>query len=487
MTQTSETENTFKYKVLVIDDEARIRDVAGRMLSKDGFEVATAPTGEAGMRMIDEEHFDIILLDLMMPGLSGLEVLPRLKARHPYSVVIVITGYATLEYSIEAMKKGAFDFIPKPFSPRELRIVIAKAIEFIGNLHDIANEKSRLSVLVDRISGGVMATDVHKRVALANPAFLKMVDYFGDEAIGRKASEVLGNRAMEVMIDRILSAPDDMNAELTEELDLGSKIVSIRCVPFRDRLDRVLGTITVLNDITALKKMDRLKSDFVSMVAHEIRSPLNTIGMQINVILDGLAGEVTEKQGEILGRAYEKIRMLSDLSTELLDLARIESELINQEMESVEMGPLLEAQTAFFQEAARSKGISLELQPLPVLPRVLANRRNMEEVFSNLVSNALNYTPDGGKVVVRAEGDENHLRLCVSDNGLGIGEENRERIFERFFRVKDENTVGIVGTGLGLPIVKSIVDAHNGKIEVRSEPGRGSEFHVCLPIIRPRP
>ena len=117
MTDNTGTESTFKYKILVIDDEKRIRDVTYRMLTQEGFEVAVAETGDAGMKMIEEKNFDIILLDLMMPGISGLDVLPILKTNHPYSVVIVITGYATLEHSIEAMKKGAFDFIPKPFDP----------------------------------------------------------------------------------------------------------------------------------------------------------------------------------------------------------------------------------------------------------------------------------------------------------------------------------------------------------------------------------
>lgn len=118
MTDNMGAEATFKYKILVIDDEKRIRDVTYRLLTQEGFEVAVAETGEVGMKMIEEKNFDIILLDLMMPGISGLDVLPYLKTNHPYSVVIVISGYATLEHSIEAMKKGAFDFIPKPFDPR---------------------------------------------------------------------------------------------------------------------------------------------------------------------------------------------------------------------------------------------------------------------------------------------------------------------------------------------------------------------------------
>ncbi|RJP81376.1 MAG: hybrid sensor histidine kinase/response regulator [Desulfobacteraceae bacterium] len=472
----------FVYKILVIDDEKRIRDVTSRLLTQEGFEVAVAETGDMGMKMIEKTNYDIILLDLMMPGISGLEVLPYLKANHPYSVVIVITGYATLEHSIEAMKKGAFDFIPKPFEPKDLRIVITKAVEFLSTLQDIANEKSRMGVLVNQLSGGVMATDTRKRIALANPAFLKMIDYFGQDVIGRQVSEVFQNESIERMIDQALAMSTETISDFTKELDFGKNILSVRCIPFRDRLNRNLGTITVMYDITALKKIDQLKTDFVNMVAHEIRSPLNSIAMQLKVILDGLAGAVTEKQKEILDRASKKINALSNLSTELLDLAKIESGLITQEKEEFQIGSLLEDQVAFFQQAAVAKGISLELDAVPGLPPVLANKRNMEEVFSNLITNAIHYTPENGKISILAVAVKKHLCVSITDTGFGIPSEDLPKIFDRFYRVKNEKTRYITGTGLGLPIVKSILDAHNGKIRVESEPDKGSTFYVYLPI-----
>ena len=483
MTKNTDSEEVFKYSILVVDDEKRIRDVTQRMLTQEGFEVAVAETGETGMKMIEEKNFDIILLDLMMPGMSGLEALPLLKARHPYTVVIVITGYATLEHSIEAMKKGAFDFIPKPFSPQDLRLVIFKAIEFIRTLQDIANEKSRIRVLINELSGGVMATDIQKQVVLANPAFLKMINYFGENVIGRPVADIIQNEKIETMIDQVLTLPEEKFSDLTTELDLGETVLSVRCIPFRDRLDRNLGTITVMNDITTLRKMDQLKSDFVSMVAHEIRSPLNSIAMQIKVILDGLAGDVAEKQQEILTRALAKIKALGNLSTELLDLARIESGLIIQEREKVNMGKLLMEQVAFYQEAAGAKSTQLALEALPDLPSVLVNRQNMDEVISNLISNAINYTPEGGKITLSAGVENNYLCIRVSDTGIGIHKDDLERIFDRFYRVKDEKTRYITGTGLGLPIVKSIVEAHNGRLNVESEPEKGSTFYIYIPLI----
>jgi two-component system phosphate regulon sensor histidine kinase PhoR len=489
MNEKTENEISFQPRILVVDDEKRIRDGCHKVLTQEGFEVDRAETGEAGIKMIEEAHYDIVLLDLKMPGLSGFDVLGNVKALHPDTVVIVITGYATVDHSIEAMKKGAFDFIPKPFSPEQLRVVVSKAIEHTRTLQDIANEKSRMRVLINQLASGVMATDNRKRVALANPAFLRMLGYRGESVVGHRTEEFIGDERLLKMIDQALSMGEQEFIELTEELDLEGKgegeetILVARCVPFKDRLDRILGTVTVLHDITALKKMDQLKSDFVSMVAHEIRSPMNSVLAQLKVILDGLAGNVSEKQQEILGRASEKIRTLSDLSTDLLDLARIESGLVTQEKENLNIAEFLADQVAFYQAKAQAKDIRLELGPLPELPPVLANRSNMEEVLSNLITNALNYTPEGGSILVSVAKANDYLCISVKDTGIGITQEDLERIFDRFYRVKSEKTRFVTGTGLGLSIVKSIVQAHNGMVRVESDPDRGTTFYVYIPLI----
>ncbi|MDY6851556.1 MAG: response regulator [Thermodesulfobacteriota bacterium] len=132
MAEKEVSEQTFKPRILVVDDEKRIRDACQTMLTQDGFEADQTGDGALGLKMIDQRHYDIVLLDLMMPGLSGFDVLERIKAIHPDTVIIVITGYATIEHSIEAMKKGAFDFIPKPFAPQDLRVMVAKAIEYVA-------------------------------------------------------------------------------------------------------------------------------------------------------------------------------------------------------------------------------------------------------------------------------------------------------------------------------------------------------------------
>ncbi len=478
-----------KPSVLIVDDEDRIRQVCSKMLTNEGFDVAQAENAEVGLGMVAKRHYDIILLDLLMPGMSGLEALGHIRADHPDTVVIVITGYATLDHAVDAMKKGAFDFVSKPFSPQDLRLVVTKAIEHTRTLQDIANEKSRMRTMINHLAGGVMTTDTQKQVALANHAFLNLIDYRGPSPIGRPVEELVSDATLLDMIDKALAMPLEQFAEVTEEITVQpqgtpgpERIIGVRCVPFRDRLGRNLGTITVLHDITTLKKMDQMKSDFVAMVSHEIRGPLNSVLMQQKVVLDELAGPLTDKQREILQRASEKIQALVSLSSELLDLSKMESGLINMEKETLDLAPILADQALFHLPKAQAKGISLELAPLPDLPPVLANRTNMEEVLSNLITNAINYTPEKGRVIVSAKRDADYVCFKVSDTGFGISPEDQARIFDRFYRVKNEKTRYVIGTGLGLPIVKSIIEAHHGRIEVKSEPDKGSTFAVFIPI-----
>ena len=475
--------------ILVIDDEERIREACRMVLTDQGFQVSVAQDGIAGLSMIEKEHFDIILVDLMMPILSGFEVLSRVREMDPDAVVVVITGYATLEHSIEAMKQGAFDFIPKPFTPDQLRAVVSKSLKYTSALQDIVTAKSRLRVMINQLTEGVMTIDAKKRVVQVNPAFLQIIDMRGEYVIGQSSDEIITIEAINRLINQTLAMPPDTYAEFNEEVAIGGtateqeKIYNVRCTPFRGRTGRNLGVITVLHDITAAKKMEQLKSDFVSTVSHEIRSPINSLLMQLKIILDGLAGEVTDKQKEILNRASEKMLNLNNLVTELLDLSRIESGLqIAQEKEEVDVYSFIEDQLLFHRPYAEDKKQTLVAETEEGLPPLFANKQNMEEVFSNLVTNAIKYSPAGGRTVIGARLEKNFIVFTISDTGFGIPEEDLDKVFTRFYRVKDENTRTIHGTGLGLSIVKGLIDSHQGNISIQSKVGKGTIFTISLPV-----
>ncbi len=483
------TSDDYTPKILVVDDEQRIREACRLILEEENYAVSTAADGKAGMRQITEHHYDVILLDLMMPTMSGFDVLAQVKAKHPETVVIIITGYATLDHSVEAMKQGAFDFIPKPFTPDHLKLVVAKAIGHILALRDIANTRSRLRTMVNRLSDGVMCSNRDNTVVLANPAFLRLLGGKYEDAVGGAADKIVTSAPLREMIFETLKLPLGETAERVEELvitgDDGTeaRILSARCVPFRDRTGSTIGVITVLHDITALRHMDRMKSNFVSMVSHEIRGPMNSVLMQLQVVLDGLVGSITEKQQEILERAANKIDNLTQMTSELLDLASIESGLLVPQKGTVFLGDIVMEQIALLSPQAAARSIDLSAVVPETLPSVLANSRNMEQVLSNLMTNAIKYTPDGGRVEVSITTVADSVCIKVSDTGFGIDEEDRKYLFNRFFRVKNEQTRFIQGTGLGLSIVKSIVDAHDGRISVESQPGVGSTFSVFLPIM----
>jgi two-component system phosphate regulon sensor histidine kinase PhoR len=482
-------DQAYQPTVLVIDDEKRIREGCYKILTKENCLVEMAENGEMGLKMIDEKHYDIILTDLMMPGIGGMEVLAKVGEQHPDSVSIVITGFATLEHSIEAMKKGAFDFIPKPFTPDQLRVVVSKAVKMTRTLQDIVTEKTRLKTIVNYLAGGVLVTDRNKNIILYNPTLLRMLGYEGNALDDQPLSALTTDEKLTGIIDGILGLNTDEFKILSAEIEPHERgerpsnqlYLRAQAVPFQNRSGEILGSVTIIDDITHLKELDEMKSAFVSMVSHEIRSPLTTVLSQIKILMDGLAGKLSAKQADILSKMSRKVYGLVELSNELLDLSRIEAGLIVQDKQQVQLMDILESLVEFIQARAKEKDISLSLEKAD-LPLINADIKSMEEVFSNLITNAIIYTPERGEVRVRGEVKGGFVGISISDTGYGIAPDEIPRIFERFYRAKTEKTRNIVGTGLGLPIVKSIIEAHNGTVKVESEEGVGSTFYVRLPI-----
>jgi signal transduction histidine kinase len=239
-----------------------------------------------------------------------------------------------------------------------------------------------------------------------------------------------------------------------------------------------------------MKVLDRLKSEFVAKVSHELRSPLATIHEQLAYVLNDMIGASgptpPAADQQILARAKEKTKGLISMIGDLLDLSRIEEGIICREPAPVQPGEILTNVVDFLRAQAQAKGQTLELtlsdHPLPILT---ADPLALESIFGNLITNAINYTQQGGTIRVSAEPAGLNLRIRVSDNGFGIEAQHLEKIFERFYRVKNEKTRFITGTGLGLPIVKGLVDSLGGLIQVESTPGEGSTFTVLLPIKKP--
>jgi signal transduction histidine kinase len=237
----------------------------------------------------------------------------------------------------------------------------------------------------------------------------------------------------------------------------------------------------VLQDISHLKELDKMKSEFIAMVTHELRAPIVAVEQQLTVILNKMAGEVTEKQEQLLSRAKQRTRGLLDLIKDLLDLSKIEAGKMVQYKEPLLLQEVIQRVLDLMRVEAENKKTDLQFSVTSKVPLIHADRHSMEGIFTNLISNAIKYTPEGGKIWVNLGEEGGFVKATISDTGIGIKKEDLPRIFDKFYRVKTKETSQIVGTGLGLSIVKSIVDAHLGSITVESEEGGGTTFTVSFP------
>jgi two-component system phosphate regulon sensor histidine kinase PhoR len=480
-------------RILVIDDERVMREGCSRICQSLGCEVVTAEEGSGGIQLLKEQEVDVLLLDMMMPGISGMEILEWIQEQAPDLVVIVITGYATVELAVEAMKKGAYDFISKPFTPDQLRLVLRRALERrrlqreaerlreerARSLRDIAEEQSRLRTIIQAMADGVLVTDRDGVVVLHNPPAGRFFGLQDEPLVGRPVTEV-APAEVGAMIRRLLSEPPGTARAVELAVDGVGDLRANAGPVYLDHED-LLGTVTVVQDITALKEMDRMKSDFVAMVSHELRSPLSVVHQQLEVIRRGMVGTTSEKQQTILQRTQERVQGLIDLINDLLDLARIEAGCVVARREPLTLGPLVEKTVNSYHDMAVQSGLNVICETDAELPTVVGDPDALEGVFVNLLSNAIAYTPRDGTICVKAAKRGDYACIEISDNGVGIPPEALSKIFDRFYRVKDEKTRHVVGTGLGLPIVKGIIEAHLGTVEVESKPGQGSTFRVLLP------
>jgi len=482
--------------ILVVDDEQGIREGAERILLRMGFTVSTASRGAAGLEIIYAETVHIVFLDLKMPGMGGMEVLARIKEFNEKIMVIVVTGFATIETAIEAMKKGAYDFIPKPFEPDSLRMVVRRAQERMElsleaewlekernrTLLDLDNEKSRTRTIIESLPNGVVVTNTEGVVVLMNPAFLWSLNLDAKLKPGKSIEEYVDDegfcrRVMALSQGNCPSLNDSSSYEVALP-DNKFMMAEGRCILGEEK--ECLGAVVILVDISAMKALDQLKSDFVAKVSHELRSPLSTIHEQLVMV-----EKKPENDEYLLSRAREKTNGLISLIGDLLDLSRIEEGHVGEEPQPIAVDELLESIVDFIKAQAESRKQSLELE-LPSekpLPPVLADPFALESIFGNLIANAIKYTQEGGSIKVRAELLDNQLQVAVIDNGFGMEERQLDKLFTKFFRIKTEKTRYITGTGLGLSIVKSLIDKLDGTISVTSQPDQGSTFIVRLPIM----
>jgi two-component system phosphate regulon sensor histidine kinase PhoR len=485
-------------KILVVDDERDIRDGTERILSKMGCEILKADRGEKGLEILENNSVALVLLDMKMPGMDGMEVLKRIRQTHPAILVVVITGFATVETAIESMKEGAYDFIPKPFEPDQLRIVVNRAWDKIRlraetlklaeerkrTLADLDTEKSRVHTILESLPSGTAVTDNNGQVVLMNPAFKRHLGIAPDLPLGKPIAEYISDPGLtELVMDISRGRHVDFDDIPVYEFSLpNKKYFMANGRPVLGEKNACLGAVINITDISTMKALDQLKSEFVAKVSHELRSPLSTIHEQLAVVISDMVEVAPESDKQILSRAKEKTFGLISMISDLLDLSRIEEGAICQDIKSIRVDELLKNIVDFLKVKSDAKNQSFELEISEgALPEITADAIALESIFGNLITNAINYTPAGGSIKVAVDLAGINIRVQVIDNGYGIEPKHLENIFDRFYRVKDAKTRYITGTGLGLPIVKELVSSLGGMVDVDSTPGRGSVFTVLLP------
>lgn len=371
-------------KILVVDDEPGIRSGVSRILRNFrvdypfmdepfDFEVLEAATGEEGIEIIESNPPDILLLDNKLPGIQGVEVLEYIKKKQISIIVVMITSYASLELAVKATSDGAYDFIPKPFTPQELK----SSIE-----------------------------NITKRV------FLKKMT--------------------------------------TRLQDSGKKI----------------------------------RFTFLSVLSHELKAPLNAIEGYLKMIKERQNGTQLADYDVMIDRSLERIKGMRTLILDLLDLTRVESGKAKRNITRVDLVAIARTAMDTMRPYAIQRDVVLNLLTREPV-EMDADSEELEIIFNNLISNAIKYNRDGGRVDCSIASGEGCLVIQVTDTGIGMTPAEIEKIFDDFVRIKNEKTKNITGTGLGLSIVKKLIDHYNGRIEVVSSPDAGSTFKVILPTVKP--
>jgi PAS domain S-box-containing protein len=338
---------------------------------------------------------------------------------------------------------------------------------------------------IDSLYDPVIITDAEGAVTKLNPA---AEEIFGSEArnAGKHIEEVARDSRIAVAVSEALRSQRPVAGEgaasvLPLAVDGSERAFRLRTTPMRDEDGSLIGAVTLLDDITHLREIDRVKSDFIATASHELRTPLTSVQMSVHLLLEGAVGVLTDRQRAVLQACREDCERLEKLMRDLLDLSRIEAGKNVPQPLPIRVDELIAASVESLRAQVEVKGINFTIDAPAELPLVLADRAQIERVLTNLVSNAVRHTESGGSIRVQAVRRDGHVAISVTDTGHGIPSEYLPSIFEKFAQIPGGPSGG---AGLGLAISKRIVEAHGGQIIVKSVVGRGTTFTFTLQVAR---
>lgn len=342
----------------------------------------------------------------------------------------------------------------------------------------LAEEKAKLESILANMAEGVLATDAEGRLLLANGRARRLLG-IGEGHAGRTLAE-LGQAALADVVSGVLASGVPESVELT----LGDKTLLAHASPLAGTGGDVRGCVLVCQDVTDLTRLEKLRRELLADVSHELRTPLTCIQGFAEALKDGVV-EDEETRGRYLATIHEEAVRLGRLVHDLLDLSLLQNGGAAWTLGPVDVAAVVRRVAARFEAEAAERGLELAVDAPDGLPRVVGNEDRIEQAVENLVSNAVKFTPAGGRVEMRAADRGTGVAVTVRDTGPGIPPGELDRVWERFYRVEKSRARAHGGAGLGLAIVKQIVEAHGGKVMAESEPGRGSLFGFTLPLAGP--
>jgi two-component system phosphate regulon sensor histidine kinase PhoR len=345
-------------------------------------------------------------------------------------------------------------------------------------IRTLTEERNLSSAILGSMVEGVAVVNGAERLVFANPGFAEILGLDVPPVVGSALLEVVRQTELIEAVRRVIAGEPRVEAEIAtgtlRQHYFAATVASVRA-------GETSGAVIVLHDITDLRKLERVRRDFVANVSHEFRTPLTAIQGFAETLIGGALDD-PQNRGRFLAIILEHSRRLARLTEDLLRLSQLDAEQLEMEIRPVSVSQLIESCYETAQRRAAEKNLSLSVQVPSQLPEVAADSRRLQEVLQNLLDNAIQYTPPGGKIVLSAESNNDEVIFTVADTGIGIPQADQPRIFERFYRVDVARSREAGGTGLGLSIAKHLVEAHNGRIWVESEVGAGSKFHFTVPV-----
>jgi len=363
----------------------------------------------------------------------------------------------------------------------ESRAALMNMLEDVEEARGRAEEeKNKTLTIINNFADGLLVFDEKNKLSLINPQVETFFDLKGRELIGKSVLELETFPTLKPLI-RLLGK--EIKSVFRKELPIKENLtLEVSTTPILSG-EELLGTLVILHDITREKLVERMKTEFVSLAAHQLRTPLSAIKWTLRMLLDGDLGEITKEQKDFIEKTYSSNERMITLINELLDVTRIEEGRFLYKPILSDIGAICQFVINSYKEEIEKRGIKFEFKkPKKKLPKVMLDVEKMKLAIENIIDNALRYTQPGGEVTVSLKLGKKEIELSVKDTGIGIPKDQQERVFTKFFRGANVIRMATEGSGLGLFITKNIIEAHGGKIWFESEEGKGTTFHFTLPV-----